>query len=301
MPEVIHPAIKLTYAFFKRPLNAVLMALLGLAIYYLFGYAFAADQFILGEHSVASLLFYILVDQVLLESLTLLILFWLIVGYARVLKLDVVQMGWKPILFYELAFLPLIIGAFFIFNPVTQTLRFLLHYYPNYDWAIYWDAYFYNASLYGAYLGALLPIAYVSLNLNLLLDYGRQGRGEDTAVEQPAETEYLKRIVGRFGTGDKLVPIDEILWFEVEDRQYYACTRSERYRITKTIGELEASLDPSRFVRLNRSVIANIEGIDSFSSWMNGKYIVQMKDTRKTEFTLTKARAKTFKELLHQS
>lgn len=52
---------------------------------------------------------------------------------------------------------------------------------------------------------------------------------------------------------------------------------------------------PTQFFRLNRSVITNIDGIGSYTPWVDGKYIVRMKDARRTEFTLSRLRVRPFK------
>ena len=54
----------------------------------------------------------------------------------------------------------------------------------------------------------------------------------------------------------------------------------------ETIREMEARLDPARFVRVHRSAIVNIDRIKELQPWFRGDYRVILLDG--TELTLTK-------------
>lgn len=283
--------IQLTYPFFRRPLNVVLVTLFGLAIYYLFAYAFFPEQFTTGGLSFPHLVLYVLIDQVVIECITTFILFRLIVFYAQSLQLDHVSTDVRSLLGYQFTFLPVVLLSFFVFNPVTQTVRFLLREFPDYAWGQYTELYAYSVPLYLTYLGAVLPMAYLSLNLNLLIEAGRKA--------QPGEPDmtgsFEQRIIGQAGGIEKLIAMEEVCWFEIENRICYARTPAGRYRVAKTLKQLQGELSSDQFVRLNRSVLANIDAIDSFTPWFNGKYVVRMKGSGEMEFTMSRDRARMFK------
>ncbi|MBD2756693.1 hypothetical protein [Spirosoma validum] len=78
---------------------------------------------------------------------------------------------------YELSFLPIMLLAFPIFNPFTQSVRYLLTAFPNYSTATYWDQYItgtYSWQMYFIYLFPVLFIGYGTLNISLLSSRLRQ-------------------------------------------------------------------------------------------------------------------------------
>lgn len=66
----------------------------------------------------------------------------------------------------------------------------------------------------------------------------------------------------------------------------------------KNIHELETLLNPATFLRINRSVIINIDKVNKFSPYFNGKYILKVKDFAERDFLVPKARVKSLKQSL---
>jgi tetratricopeptide (TPR) repeat protein len=129
--------------------------------------------------------------------------------------------------------------------------------------------------------------------------YRRQRRHENTPekiIDGPplADDRYIK---GQHQGGETLVSIDEIIWFEKEERLYYARTADVKYRIRPTISELE-NIVPRSFVRINRSVIINLAFLLNYSSWENNKYVVRLKLPEGTKFISTRDRIKQIEERL---
>lgn len=71
----------------------------------------------------------------------------------------------------------------------------------------------------------------------------------------------VERILVRDGARVHVVPVDKLDYIEAQDD--YICLHSEgkRYLKEQTMGQVEALLDPKRFVRIHRSYILNIERI----------------------------------------
>ncbi len=80
--------------------------------------------------------------------------------------------------------------------------------------------------------------------------------------------------------------IEEIDWIEAADN--YVCLHcgSETHVLRETIREMEARLDPARFIRVHRSAIVNIDRIKELQPWFRGDYRVVLLDG--TVLTLTK-------------
>ena len=124
--------------------------------------------------SFVNLFKFLFIDQFLIESITVTILFMLIRFYAHRLKLREVQLHTTNLVLYELKFLPLFLISFFLFAPFTLTARYLLHTLPELDTTIYFDQYFYSAKLYFTYLPFVLLIGYLIININLIKNYNEQ-------------------------------------------------------------------------------------------------------------------------------
>jgi two-component system LytT family response regulator len=80
--------------------------------------------------------------------------------------------------------------------------------------------------------------------------------------------------------------LGEIDWIEASDN--YVCLHcgKETHTLRETMAELEARLDPSRFIRVHRSAIVNLDRVRELQPWFRGDYRVVLQDG--TELTLTK-------------
>ncbi len=79
-------------------------------------------------------------------------------------------------------------------------------------------------------------------------------------VDAPAET-YAKRLLVPDGAQEAVIPVADIDWIEAAD--YYSCLHvgTKTYMLHQTTKQLADSLDPSRFVRIHRSTIVNIDRV----------------------------------------
>jgi two-component system LytT family response regulator len=80
-----------------------------------------------------------------------------------------------------------------------------------------------------------------------------------TAV--PNAPAYPERLLIPNGSEDTFVAVNEIEWIEAAN--YYACIHvgSKKFMLRETIGQLAASLDPKRFIRIHRSAIVNVNHV----------------------------------------
>lgn len=260
-----------------------------LAGYYALGFSFRPEAFETADLGWAEWLRLIVLDQFLIECVTTFILFRLLLLWSHLVNLRRVYLTPVAVGRYLLAFLPVVLLAFFVFNPVTQTLRFALR--GEHDAATYWDVYFYSLPLYLQYLALTGPLAYFVLLANVLTEYMQR-----LVPAVPSTAPPARHVIGKKDGMEHPLPLEAILWFTVEDRQYFAVTATDRYRVSHTIGELEARLDPARFVRLNRQVIVNLAAVDAFTPWFDGKYVVRLRHPSRPEFVLSRARARAFRD-----
>jgi two-component system, LytTR family, response regulator len=80
--------------------------------------------------------------------------------------------------------------------------------------------------------------------------------------------------------------LGDIDWIEAADN--YVCLHcgKDTHVLRETMSELEARLDPARFIRVHRSAIVNLDCIKELQPWFRGDYKVMLNDG--TELTLTK-------------
>jgi two-component system LytT family response regulator len=66
--------------------------------------------------------------------------------------------------------------------------------------------------------------------------------------------------------------------------------------LRETMNEMEAKLDPSKFIRVHRSSIVNIDRIRELQQHFNGEYLVILKDG--TELKLSRSRREQLQNML---
>ena len=256
-----------------------------------------------GDFSCGNLLHYLLLEQYLMEIITMTVLFWLIRRYASWRQMHELSLNPVAILKYLSQFLPVMLVAFVFFNPLTQSARFLLNEQANLSWHIYLYDYVLNWRLYLVYLIPVFMGGYGILITNLVVLHNRQlaSTSEDAEKLKAAqEKRYPSRLLARDDWGEVPVNMGSVMWFEKEDRKYFAHTLKGKLRTRETLSELESSVDPSKFVRVNRAVLVNIDFIQNYSFWENEKYILRMRDKDQTEFVMSRDRLNKIKSKLEK-
>lgn len=238
-----------------------------------------------------------------METITMVVVFWLIRFYARWQKLYSLSLSPVAILRYLSRFLPVFLLAFVFFNPLTQSARFLLNEYQDLSTTIYLNDYVLNWRLYPVYLIPVFMGGYGVLITNLVVLHNRQlaATSEDVArLIEEKEKKFPDRLLARDDWGEVPVNMGSVMWFEKEDRKYFAHTLKGKLRTRETLSELESSVDPSKFVRINRAVLVNIDFIQNYSFWENEKYILRLRDKNQTEFVMSRDRLNKIKTRLEK-
>tara|TARA_Y100001934_G_scaffold209604_1_gene248034 strand:+ start:54 stop:620 length:567 start_codon:yes stop_codon:yes gene_type:complete len=94
----------------------------------------------------------------------------------------------------------------------------------------------------------------------------------------PAEwLEWLR--IGR-GESTELVPVAEVVYLRA-DRKYTTVVTDEGEELIRTsLKELEATLDPSKFWRVHRSVIVNVARIERATRDLRGRFHLSLRGRR---------------------
>ncbi len=233
----------------------------------------------------------------LFELISVYIFLNLIKWYFPIAGMDKMQLNLRSLVVHQLKFFPIIIGAILVFGPITNAVRYLVLFYPNYEWAQYFPEYFFTGRMLVNYLLPFTIFGYVLLNGNLFLDYHtwQKQRLDNLTRPQASGLEYLKTLEARDDQGETMIFTNDVIWFEVEGKSYLAYTRGKTFEIRKTLAELEEAIDPAQFFRVNRSVIINLRHFKNYSYWENDKYILRMDDD-KTTFVIQRTRLKLLRE-----
>ena len=93
--------------------------------------------------------------------------------------------------------------------------------------------------------------------------------------------EYLQRVVVRDGTSLHVIPVDQLDYVEAQDDYVALHTRAKAHLKQQTISNLESSLDPSRFIRIHRSYLVNLERVAKVEPYTKDTRIAVLSDGSK--------------------
>jgi two-component system LytT family response regulator len=97
------------------------------------------------------------------------------------------------------------------------------------------------------------------------------------AEYERSRARHLERLPVRKGDDILMVPTDQIVSAVADGELLHVTTaRNEKYVLSYRLKDLEARLDPARFVRLSRGTLANARMITRFSTMPGGTYLAIM-------------------------
>ena len=97
-------------------------------------------------------------------------------------------------------------------------------------------------------------------------------------LEGRGEPETLQWIRARVGDDIRLIHVDEVCYFQAEDKYTRVVTRDREALIRKPIRELALELDPRRFWQIHRGTVVNARSIARVSPSLTGGATVRLKD-----------------------
>ena len=98
----------------------------------------------------------------------------------------------------------------------------------------------------------------------------------------------------------QLIPLEEVAYCYYDDAKIFVSSMDSSNPLygTSTMDKLEEQLAGTSFFRIHRGVLVNLDWILEFSPWYNGKYILILRDSAKTELVVSRLRVKGFKQRL---
>ncbi len=97
------------------------------------------------------------------------------------------------------------------------------------------------------------------------------------AEYERSRARYVDRLPVRRGDDILMIPTEQVVSAVAEGEVLRLTTaRNESYVVSYRLKDLEARLDPARFVRLSRGALANVRMIARFSAMPGGTYVAVM-------------------------
>ena len=94
---------------------------------------------------------------------------------------------------------------------------------------------------------------------------------------------YTDRIVVKANGRIYFIKAIEIEWFEASGNYLKVFASGNSHLIRETLSNIEKKLDPEKFLRIQRSVIINLDFLKELKIWFHNEYLVYMKNG--TKFT----------------
>ncbi|MBI3004298.1 MAG: LytTR family transcriptional regulator DNA-binding domain-containing protein [Ignavibacteriales bacterium] len=115
-----------------------------------------------------------------------------------------------------------------------------------------------------------------------------QDRLSEVVSSARANVKPIERVLVREGFKVHIIPVDKIDYIEAQDD--YISLRSDGKNFLKhqTLTELEATLEKSKFIRIHRSFIVNVERLARIEPYAKDSHIVILKDGSKLPVSRSK-------------
>jgi DNA-binding LytR/AlgR family response regulator len=97
------------------------------------------------------------------------------------------------------------------------------------------------------------------------------------------------------------LPAAEIAYLFTAHGVVFARTRAgEQFLVDQPLGDVEASLDPARFFRVNRQILASLDAVRRFRRHDKGRLLVTLEPATKDEVVVSQERAAAFRAWLER-
>ncbi|MDZ7742793.1 MAG: LytTR family DNA-binding domain-containing protein [Bacteroidota bacterium] len=110
---------------------------------------------------------------------------------------------------------------------------------------------------------------------------------------------YRKRFMIRIGSQFKVVLIEDVAYFYIDQKIVYLTTRdNHNYPLDQSLDQLESELDPERFFRINRAFIVSLDSIEKMIGYSKSRVKVKLNPPCELDSITSTDRSGPFKEWL---
>jgi DNA-binding LytR/AlgR family response regulator len=96
------------------------------------------------------------------------------------------------------------------------------------------------------------------------------------------KSSYLRWINASLGKGVKLITVDEVCYFQADNKYTRVVTPQSESLIQKTVKELTQELDPEVFWQIHRATVVNVNAIANVERSVRGRVSVKLKQRRES-------------------
>ena len=107
---------------------------------------------------------------------------------------------------------------------------------------------------------------------------------------------YLRWVRASVGEVVRQIAVEDVLYFQAQDKYVSVVTRDAEALIRTAIAELATQLDPNEFWQIHRSTIVNVNRIAGTRRDFSGHILVKLKD-HKIELAVSRAYGHLFKQM----
>jgi DNA-binding LytR/AlgR family response regulator len=111
-----------------------------------------------------------------------------------------------------------------------------------------------------------------------------------------AANQYLRWITAAVGKSLRMIMIDEVVFFQSDQKYTRVVLTDSEVLIKKPLKELLAELDPDQFWQIHRSTVVNAQEISAIEPNMSGQLSVRLKNRREL-LAVSESFAKRFRQM----
>lgn len=104
--------------------------------------------------------------------------------------------------------------------------------------------------------------------------------------------EYPRHVASRVGDRISFLDLETVTHFVARDKLTYAVVNGKEHSVDQTIAALEEKLDPSRFLRIHRAILLNLDWAKQAEVSFAGATVVSLKDARATQLPVARDRVR---------
>lgn len=119
-------------------------------------------------------------------------------------------------------------------------------------------------------------------------------------LQQEKKT-FKSRFLVRFGEKIQSIPIEEAAFFLSEERVTFLQTKEgKKFVLDSTLEQVEASVDPAHFFRINRKYLIRVDAVDEVFTYSNSRLKVKLKNCPDNDILISREKVAEFKSWLDQ-
>jgi two-component system, LytTR family, response regulator len=109
---------------------------------------------------------------------------------------------------------------------------------------------------------------------------------------------YPSRVASRVGDRISFLDLSAITHFVARNKLTYAVASGREHCVDQTIADLERKLDPTKFLRIHRAILLNLDWVRQANVSFAGKVTILLKDERGTQLPVARDRLRSLRSRL---